>query len=253
MRAQTLRATIHLHTAADCLAIQPVTQSVLDRTFRSSWARRMGGVDPAPVAAAGAALLAARADDARGAGPAARAALARGRAGGARPGGHVPLRPRAGAAARAVAARRARPAGRPRARSWTAGALRPRPPTRWSSATSPRSARRSTADLRTWCGLTGLRPVVERLRPGLRTFRDEHGRELLDVPDGLLPDPDTPAPPRFLPEYDNLRSPTRTARGSSPGSGRASRSRAGRGSARCSWTASTARTGASPRRATARR
>ncbi|WP_405582736.1 winged helix DNA-binding domain-containing protein [Streptomyces sp. NBC_01092] len=61
----------------------------------------------------------------------------------------------------------------------------------------------STADLRAWCGLAGLPAAVKAVREELVAFRDERGRELLDLPDAPRPDGDTPAPVRFLPAFDN--------------------------------------------------
>jgi hypothetical protein len=57
-------------------------------------------------------------------------------------------------------------------------------------------------DIANWAGLpvNPLRPIVERL--DLRRLRDERGRELLDLPGAPLPDPDTPAPVRFLPTWE---------------------------------------------------
>ena len=53
-----------------------------------------------------------------------------------------------------------------------------------------------------WAGLplSPLRPVLERV--GTRRFRDEQGTELFDLPGAPLPDPATPAPPRFLSNWD---------------------------------------------------
>src|SRR6202044_2793676 len=60
----------------------------------------------------------------------------------------------------------------------------------------------SVADVQAWSGLTRLREVVERL-PG-RLFRGEAGQTPYELPDAPRPAEDAPAPPRFLPEYDNL-------------------------------------------------
>ncbi|GAA1989058.1 winged helix DNA-binding domain-containing protein [Amycolatopsis minnesotensis] len=61
----------------------------------------------------------------------------------------------------------------------------------------------ASADLRAWCGLAGLPAAISAIRDELITFRDERGRELLDLPDAPRPDPGTPAPVRFLPAFDN--------------------------------------------------
>jgi hypothetical protein len=60
----------------------------------------------------------------------------------------------------------------------------------------------SRSDIASWSGLSTatLVPILERLK--LRRFADERGGELLDLPRGPLPEPDTPAPVRFLPTWD---------------------------------------------------
>ena len=72
---------------------------------------------------------------------------------------------------------------------------------RYLAAFGPASRR----DIVAWAKMNvpEIQRALDRLEP-LRRFRDEHGRELLDVPRAPLPDPDTPAPVRFLPKWDNV-------------------------------------------------
>lgn len=62
----------------------------------------------------------------------------------------------------------------------------------------------TVADLQRWSGLRRLRDDVEALRPRLRVYRADDGRELFDLPELELADGDESAPVRFLPDFDNL-------------------------------------------------
>ena len=203
VRAGVMRATIHLLSARDCVAIQPITQSVLMKTFQSPWAKGLAGADPAEVTAAGLELLTEK--------PRTRARL------GELLARHWPdADPKALSHAATVHAAMVQVP--PRGLWRQTGQATWAPTEQWlgrpldTDAAVDKLVLRylaafgpaTVADMRTWSRLTGLREVVEQVRPRLRTFRDESGRELLDIPEGPLPDPDTPAPPRFLPEYDNL-------------------------------------------------
>lgn len=61
----------------------------------------------------------------------------------------------------------------------------------------------SVTDFQTWSGLR-LKERIDDFRPDLAVYRDETRRELFDLPEAEIPEPDRTAPVRFLPEYDNL-------------------------------------------------
>ena len=63
----------------------------------------------------------------------------------------------------------------------------------------------STQDVAQGVGLQRTGPITETLAGmQLRTFRDERGKVLYDLPRAPLPDPEAPVPTRLVPRYDNL-------------------------------------------------
>ncbi|WP_330344148.1 winged helix DNA-binding domain-containing protein [Streptomyces longwoodensis] len=202
VRIVTLRSTIHTHTADDCLTLRPLVQPARDREL-ASFRTGLTGVDldrlaaltrelvegePRTMAQLRAALSAEWPD----ADPQSLAVAARCRL------PLVQVTPRGlwGRSGQVALTTAERWLGRP------AGPA-PEPEAvvvRYLAAFGPASVK----DMQTWARLTRLRDAFERLRPRLVTFRAEDGTELFDLPDAPRPDPDTPAPPRFLPEFDNL-------------------------------------------------
>ena len=205
VRLPVMRTTLHLVAADDALFLRPLVQPVLERTFRTStaWGRIVAAYDQAELIAAGRAILEAKPRTTR------QLATALGE-----------RWPDRDAEAMSQAVRyvvplvQVPPRGlwtRSAQATWTtleawlgrsldAAASLETLVLRYLGAFGPATV----MDIQTWCWLTRLREVVERLRPQLVTFRDEEGRERFDLPDAPRPPADTPAPPRFLPEYDNL-------------------------------------------------
>jgi hypothetical protein len=204
VRGQLLRATIHLVTTGDFLTLRPLLQPVMNRTLGSTgFARDTRDVDREALLVLARSLLAQR--------PMSRAELAPilAEAWPSAPGASlaqvvtyclpvVQVPPRG-------LWRRSGTARWTTVEDWVESGLEPGAGVdgtvlRYLAAFGPASV----SDIRVWCGLPGLREAVERLRPDLRTYRAETGTELFDLPDLPIVSEAVPAPPRFLPEYDNV-------------------------------------------------
>lgn len=211
VRTHLMRRTVHLLTAADAVAWRPRHDAMLRQRVLAVYRHELAGVDLDALAAVGRAVLA----DGE---PRTMTGLAR-----ALPDAWRQREPKALGAVLATALI---PMVQlpPRGLWRTAGGARYRPLAEWvgqqpdqltdATGVDPVGqalVRRylaaygpaTSSDLRAWCGLAGLPAAVTAVRDELVVFRDQRGRQLLDLPDAPRPDPDTPAPVRFLPAFDN--------------------------------------------------
>ena len=205
VRVALMRNTVHLVTADDGLKLRPLAQPAIDRKLYTGSANRAGvkEIDAGELVAAGRALLEERSLTARELGgllrerwpdqdPTALARAIRHLV----PLVQVPPRGLWG---------KSGPAAHTTIEAWLGRRLDRDPSpdemvVRYLRAFGPAGVK----DGQTWSGLTRLGEVFERLRPRLRTFRDQGGKELFDLPDAPRPDTDTLAPARFVAAFDNL-------------------------------------------------
>jgi DNA glycosylase AlkZ-like len=202
VRGPFLRGTLHLATARDFAAIRPLMQPVLERAMNGNFRKQLAGLNTKAVGAAGAVIIDNQPQngaelgrllkkqwpgyDARSLGYAVQCVVP-----------VVQLPPRGVWGANG-------PVTWTTAEAWIGRKMSERPSIdkmvlRYLAAFGPATV----MDIRAWSGVAGLRETIDRLRRRLRTFRNERGHELFDLPDAPRPEPDTPAPPRFLPFYDN--------------------------------------------------
>ena len=202
VRASLMRGTVHLVSDRDVLALRPLIHPVVSSGYTGHFRRFLDGVDVPAVVEAGRELLEQS--------PRTRAQL-RDRLGARWPEWNADamayavsyLVPSVQATPRGVWGSNG-PAALTTIESWLGRPLDPAPSVdtvvrRYLAAFGPASV----MDMQLWSGLTRLREVFERLE-GLRTYRSESGVILYDVAEAPLPSPDTPAPVRYLPEYDNV-------------------------------------------------
>jgi hypothetical protein len=208
VRTHLMRRTVHLMTAQDALAWRSRHDPMLRQRVLSTYRAELAGIDVDELAAAGRAVMAD--GEPRSMPELARALIDRWPTAGVRPLGElliaallptVQLPPRGlwrtkGNVRNALMSSWLGREIDPPADGDPAGQAMVR---RYLAAFGPAA----TADIRAWSGVAGLPAAVAAIRDELVSFRDERGRELLDLPDAPRPDPETPAPVRFLPAFDN--------------------------------------------------
>ncbi|WP_433192405.1 winged helix DNA-binding domain-containing protein [Nocardia sp. CA-107356] len=210
VRTHLMRRTVHLLTANDALAWRARHDTMLRQRVLGNYRHELSGINLDELAAAGRAVMAD--GEPRSMTELARALAERWPTPGPRALGEMliaALVPVAQLPPRGLWRTKAGARYRPLS-VWLGSEIDPPPPEgtdpvgealvrRYLAAFGPATS----ADLRAWCGLAGLPAAVAAIREELVTFRDQRGRELLDLPDAPRPDPDTPAPVRFLPAFDN--------------------------------------------------
>ena len=205
VRMSLMRATLHLVSSADALRLRPLLQEMLERAFASSpFARNLVGLDLAPVLARGRGLV-----------EETPLTVAQLRAALGEEWPHHDSNSLAYAVRYLVPLVQVTPRGvwgltLPPTVTTLASWVGPKAPDtgtgvdefvlRYLRAFGPASR----ADIRAWSWLSDVRSIIARLRPHLRVYRDEAGRELYDVSDGVFAERSAPAPVRFLPQYDNV-------------------------------------------------
>lgn len=212
VRGSVLRGTQHLVRAGDYTWLRPLIAPALDRARQAAWGRVLAGIDLDELTTVGRDLIAVGSSGADGSPtatltrPQLRDRLA----------AHWPQydpEPLAWSVQALVAVVHPPPSGLWRrggatpfvlAEDWLGAPLAARPDPRelvrrYLAGYGPASV----PDLQLWSGVTGLAEVVAAMTE-LVVLSDEDGRVLYDLPGLTYPDPDTPAPVRLLPDFDNL-------------------------------------------------
>ena len=203
VRAALMRSTLHLVTAEDYLRLRPIIQPVLARQLQGNYGKKLAGLHPVVVADAAREILQAQPLNNQDLGlrlkeiwpdldSLALAQTARNVEGLI----HVPPAGTWGYHKSALLSPAKIYLAGETAAELTPGDLL----LRYLRAFGPASLK----DMSVWSGITSLRSAFQEVRPALQEHRDEQGRALFDLADAVLPHPETPILPRFLPEFDNL-------------------------------------------------